>query len=397
MKLSDVVVVSAVRTPMGRFGGTVSKVASYDLGATAIRAARERIGLDASGVDEVIYGSCRQAGNGPNPARTASVRGGVDISVPVQTINMACPSGMITVIHATRALLTGDMTAVMTGGMDSMSTIPYLLKNVRFEGFKMGDKKLEDGWSDSIDPRCGFGMGVTAENLVEKYDIPREDMDAFAVDSHRKAAAARDNGWFADELVPVEAPPPHRKADPVTFTTDETIREGTSVEKLAKLPAVFKKGGRVTAGNACGMSDGATALIVTTREKAAAEGWPVLFSVVSHATAACEPETMGEGPGIAIPVALERAGMTLDDMAAYEVNEAFAAQVLTNERQLGWDRDKLNQHGGAIALGHPTGISGARILVTLNGVLKRIGGELGVASICGGGGVTTAMVIRRES
>jgi len=397
MKLSDVVVVSAVRTPMGRFGGTLHKVASYDLGATAIRAASERIGLDASGVDEVIYGSCRQAGNGPNPARTAGVRGGLDISVPVQTINMACPSGMITVIHATRALRTGDMTAVMTGGMDSMSTIPYLLKNVRFEGFKMGDKTLEDGWSDSIDPLCGFGMGVTAENLVEKYDIPREDMDAFALSSHVKAAAARDNGWFDGELVPVEVPPAHRKAEAVTFTTDETIRENTTVEKLGKLRPVFKKGGRVTAGNACGMSDGATALVVTTRERAEAEGWPVQFSIVSHATAACAPETMGEGPGIAIPVALERAGMTLDDMAAYEVNEAFAAQVLTNERQLNWDRDKLNQHGGAIALGHPTGISGARILVTLHGVLGRIGGELGVASICGGGGVTTAMVIRREN
>ncbi len=397
MKLSDVVVVSAVRTPMGRFGGTLRNVASYDLGATAIRAARERIGLGATGVDEVIYGSCRQAGNGPNPARTAAVRGGLDVSVPVQTINMACPSGMITVIHAARALQLGDTTAVMTGGMDSMSTIPYLLKNVRFEGFKMGDRKLEDGWSDSIDPLCGFGMGMTAENLVEKYDIGREEMDAFAVDSHRKAQRASDNGWFDGEVVPVEVPPASRRDEAVTFTKDETIRANTSVEKLGKLPAVFKKGGSVTAGNACGMSDGATALVVTTREKAAAQGWPILFSIVSHATAAVEPATMGEGPGIAIPMALDRAGMTLGDMAAYEVNEAFAAQVLTNERMLEWDRDRLNLHGGAIALGHPTGISGARILVTLHGVLSRIDGELGVASICGGGGVTTAMVVRRES
>jgi acetyl-CoA C-acetyltransferase len=397
MKLSDVVIVSAVRTPMGRFGGTLRNVASFDVGATVMRAVRERIDLAGDAVDEVIYGSCRQAGNGPNPARTASVRGGVDISVPVQTINMACPSGMITLIHAARGLQLGDFEVALTGGMDSMSTIPYLLKNARFEGFKMGDRTLEDGWSDSIDPLCGFGMGVTAENLVEKHDIPREDMDAFALASHKKAAAARDNGWFEPEIVPVEVPPASRKAEAVTFTTDETIRETTTVEKLGRLPAVFKKGGRVTAGNACGMSDGATALIVTTRERAAAEGWPVRFSIVSHATTAVAPETMGEGPGVAIPMALERASMTLADMDAYEVNEAFAAQVLTNELQLSWDRDKLNQHGGAIALGHPTGISGARILVTLDGVLRRIGGELGVASICGGGGVTTAMVVRRES
>ena len=397
MKLSDVVIVSAVRTPMGRFGGTLKNVPSYDLGATAIRAARERIDLDPKGVDEVIYGSCRQAGNGPNPARTASVKGGVDISVPVQSINMACPSGMITVIHSARAIQLGDMTATIAGGMDSMSTIPYLLKNCRFEGFKMGDRTLEDGWSDSIDPLCGCGMGVTAENLVEKYGIDRTAMDEFAANSHAKAAAARENGWFDGELVPVEVPPASRKEEAKTFTTDETIREGTTAEKLARLPGVFKKGGKVTAGNACGMSDGATALVITTREKAQAEGWPVLFSIVSHATAACAPETMGEGPGISIPIALERGGMTLADMDAYEVNEAFAAQVLTNQLQLEWDIDKLNQHGGAIALGHPTGISGARILVTLHGVLERVGGELGVASICGGGGVTTAMVIRRES
>jgi acetyl-CoA C-acetyltransferase len=397
MKLSDVVVVSAVRTPMGRFGGTLRNVPAYDIGATAIRAARERIGLDGTGVDEVIYGSCRQAGNGPNPARTAAVKGGLDISVPVQTINMACPSGMITVIHAARALQMGDLGAVMCGGMDSMSTIPYLLKNVRFEGFKMGDKTLEDGWSDSIDPLCGFGMGVTAENLVEKYDLPRLEMDEFAVASHQKAQQASDNGWFDGELVPVEVPPASKRDEAVTFAADETIRANTSVEKLGKLRGVFKKGGQVTAGNACGMSDGATALVVTTREKAEAEGWPVQFSILGHATAAVAPETMGEGPGISIPNALDVAGMTLGDMAAYEVNEAFAAQVLTNYRQLEWDVSKLNQHGGAIALGHPTGISGARILVTLLGVLKRTGGEHGVASICGGGGVTTAMVIRRES
>ena len=395
MELSDVVAISAVRTPMGRFGGTLKDTAAYDLGAAAIRAALERAGVAGDGIDDVIFGSCRQAGNGPNPARTASVRGGIPVTVPVQTVNMACPSGMRCIQAASQAIRLGDNRLVMVGGMDSMSTIPYLLKDCRWNGFKMGDRTLLDGWADSIDPLCGVGMGATAENLVEKYKISREDQDKFAVESHQKAAAAQANGWFDEEIVPVEVPA-KRKEPAVLFEKDETIRPDTSVEKLAKLRPAFKKDGAVTAGNACGMSDGATALVITTRENAKALGATPLFSLVAYSSAAVEPATMGEGPSVSIPLALQRAGMTLDQMDLIEVNEAFAIQVLANEQVLKWDRGKLNIHGGAIALGHPTGISGARIVVTLYHALKRTDGELGLAAICGGGGVSMAMIIKRE-
>lgn len=396
MKRSDVVAISAVRTAMGRFGGTLRDTPAYDLGATAIKGAIERAKIDVETIDEVIYGHCRQAGNGPNPARTAARKAGIPVNVPANTLNMACPSGMKSVALATQAIQLGDSKVVVTGGMDSMSTIPYLMKDVRWQGFKMGDRKLLDGWSDSIDPIVEIGMGGTAENLVDKYDIPREAMDEFAVDSHRKALEAIEAGRFKQEIVPVTIPAT-RKTPEVTFEVDETPRKGTSIEKLAKLPAVFRKGGRVTAGNACGMSDGATSLVITSREHAEAIGAKPLFSIVSFSQTAVDNATMGEGPGFAIPKALESAQMQLSDMDLFEVNEAFAVQVLVNERELKWDREKLNVNGGAIALGHPTGISGARILVTLYHALAQRDKELGIASICGGGGVTMAMVIRREN
>lgn len=394
--LSDVVAISAVRTPMGRFGGTLRDVPAYDLGATAVRAAVERAGISPDAVEDVILGHCRQAGNGVNPARSASRFAGVPDSVPAISLNMACPSGMKAMMMAGQSIRLGEATVVVAGGMDSMSTIPFLLKGTRWAGFKMGDRTLEDGWSDSIDPVVGFGMGMTAENVAEKYDISREEMDAFAVSSHQKAAHALAEGWFDAEVVPVEVPAT-RKTEAFLFERDESIRPDTSMEKLARLPTVFKKGGRVTAGNACGMTDGACALVMTSRAHAKELGATPLFSVLATAQAAVDGAFMGEGPGVAIPMALERAGMRLADMDLIEVNEAFAAQVLGNERMLGWDRDKLNVHGGAIALGHPTGISGARIVITLQNALRRTGGELGVASICGGSGVTSAMVIRRES
>ena len=395
MELNDVVVVSAVRTPTGRFGGTLKAIPAYDLGAVVVSEALKRANLKGNQVDEVILGHCRQAGNGPNPSRTASVRGGVPMDVPTNTLNMACPSAMKALALASQAIRLGDSEIIVIGGMDSMSTIPYLLKDVRWQGFKMGDKKLMDDWSDSIDPLNNMGMGQTAENLVDKYKISREDQDQFAFESHQKAAKAQDEGWFDNELVPVEVP--QRKGDPIIFNKDETIRSDTSVEKLAKLPPVFKKDGSVTAGNACQMSDGATAMVVMSRDKAKELGLTPLFSIVSYASAAVEASTMGEGPGVSIPMALERAGMKLGDMDLIEVNEAFAVQVLANEQVLKWDRSKLNVHGGAIALGHPTGISGARILVTLYYALKQHGGEYGVAGICGGGGVTMATVIKREN
>jgi acetyl-CoA C-acetyltransferase len=380
---------------MGRFGGTLKDMAAYDLGAVAIRAALERAKVAGDGVDDVIFGNCRQAGNGPNPARTASVRGGIPITVPVQTINMACPSGMRCLALASQAIRLGESSTVVVGGMDSMSTIPYLLKDCRWSGFKMGDRTLLDGWADSIDPLCGQGMGATAENLADKYKITRQEQDAFALQSHQKAAQAQSNGWFNDEIVPVEVPAVGRQPA-VLFDKDETIRADTSLEKMAKLRPAFKKDGTVTAGNACGMSDGATALVLTSREHAKSLGAVPLFSLVAYSSVAVEPTTMGEGPGVSIPAALERAGMKLEQMDLIEVNEAFAVQVLANERVLKWNRDKVNVHGGAIALGHPTGISGARIVVTLYHALKRTGGELGVAGICGGGGVSMAMIIRRE-
>ncbi len=387
---SDIVVVGAARTPIGAFGGSLRDMAVHDLGAIAIRAAVERSGVDAKLVDQVVYGNCRQAGNGPNPARTAAVRGGIPASVPVFTVNMACPSAMKSVMLAARELAAGEAKFIVAGGMDSMSTMPYLLKGARWEGFKSGDKTLLDGWSDAIDPLCGLGMGMTAENLVQKYSLTRQEQDAFAVESQRKAAAARAAGHFDAEIVSV---PLKEKS----FSADEGIRPDSNPEKLAKLRPVFKKDGTVTAGNSCAMGDAACALVLTTRAHANAHGLKALFSIVAFAETAVEPATMGEGPGVGIPLALARADLKLADMDAIEVNEAFAAQILANERVLKWDRSKVNRFGGAIALGHPTGFSGGRLLITLNNVLRRSGGELGVAAICGGGGVTTAVVIRRES
>jgi acetyl-CoA C-acetyltransferase len=396
MELKDIVIISACRTAMGKFGGTLKNIPSWDLGAVAVREALRRAGLNGDQIDDVILGSCRQAGNGPNPARSAAMRGGVSPSVPAITLNMACPSGMRSVALAAQGIMSGDVEMVIAGGFDSMSSIPYLLKGARWDGFKMGNKTLEDGWSDSIDPLIGQGMGETAENLYDKYKIPREAQDAFAVESHLKAAAAQKNGWFDEEIVPIEIPAAG-KAPAFLFDKDETIRSDVNREKMAVIKPAFRKDGTVTAGNSCSLSDGAVALVVTHRKKAAELGVKPLFSIVSYAQAAVDPSTMGEGPAYSIPAALKKAGMTLADMDIIEVNEAFAIQVLSNEKVLNWDRSKLNVHGGSIALGHPTGISGARILVTGYYALKRLGKTHCIAAICGGGGVTTAMVIRRES
>ncbi|MCW8810949.1 MAG: thiolase family protein [Ignavibacteriaceae bacterium] len=395
MDLNEIVAISAVRTAMGKFGGTLKDLPAYDLGAVAVREAIKKSSIESSQVDDVILGSCRQAGNGPNPARTASVKGGIPESVPVITLNMACPSGMRALAFATQSIRLGEANVVLVGGFDSMSTIPYLLKGARWDGFKMGNKIIEDGWSDSIDPLIGQGMGETAENLFDKYKISREEQDEFAIESHLKASAAQKNGWFDEEIVPIEIPGTH-KTPSVLFNKDETIRHEIDKGKMAKIKPAFRKDGTVTAGNACGLSDGATALIITHRKKAEELGVKPLFSIVSYSQVAVGPSTMGEGPALSIPAALEKAGMKLSDMDLIEVNEAFAIQVLANERVLKWDRAKLNVHGGAIALGHPTGISGARIIVTLYHALKRLDKTYGIAGICGGGGVSMATVIRRE-
>jgi acetyl-CoA C-acetyltransferase len=396
MELQDIVIISACRTAMGKFGGTLKNIPSWDLGAVVVRDAMRRANLKGNQIDDVILGSCRQAGNGPNPARSAAMRGGISPSIPAITLNMACPSGMRSVALAAQEIMSGDVEVVIAGGFDSMSSIPYLLKGARWDGFKMGNKTLEDGWSDSIDPLIGQGMGETAENLYDKYKISREAQDAFAVESHQKAAVAQKNGWFDEEIVPIEIPATGKTAA-FLFDKDETIRYDVSQEKMAIIKPAFRKEGTVTAGNACGLSDGSVALVVTHRKKAAELGIKPLFSIVSYAQVAVDPSMMGEGPVYSIPAALKNAGLTLADMDIIEVNEAFAIQVLSNERELNWDRSKLNIHGGAIALGHPTGISGARILVTGYHALKRIGKTHCIAAICGGGGVTTAMIIHRES
>ena len=310
--------------------------------------------------------------------------------------NAACPSAMKTVMLASQSIWTGESHTVVAGGMESMSTMPFLLKNVRWEGIKLGNRTLEDSWSDTIDPLCNMSMGQTAENLVKKYGISREEQDAFALESHRKAAAAEDSGYLKWEIVSSSS---LAGLDPQIgrLDHDESIRRDTSLEKLARLRPSFDQNGAVTAGNSCSMGDGSVALVVTSRTQAQEKGWTPLFSVISFAQVAVEPAFMGEGPGVAIPAALDKASMALTDMDYIEVNEAFAVQILANERMLNWDRSRVNVHGGAIALSHPTGISGARILMSLYNVLRVNDSELGVASICGGGGVSTAMVIRRES
>lgn len=395
MELNDVVAISACRTAMGKFGGTLKDIPAYDLGAVVVKESMKRASLTGEQIDDVILGSCRQAGNGPNPARTASVKGGVSEKTPVITLNMACPSGMRAVAMASQSIMLGDAEIVLVGGFDSMSSIPYLLKGARWNGFKMGNKTIEDGWSDSIDPLIGQGMGETAENLYEIYHISREEQDEYAISSHVKASMAQKNGWFDEEIVPVEIPAT-KYSPAVIFDKDETIRYEINREKMAKLKPAFRKDGTVTAANACGLSDGATALILTHRKRAEQLGVKPLFSIVSYAQVAVDPATMGEGPAVSIPAALKKAGMTLEQMDLIEVNEAFAIQVLANEKVLKWNKEKLNIHGGAIALGHPTGISGARILVTGYYALKRLNKKYCVAGICGGGGVSMAMVIKRE-
>lgn len=397
-KDTDIVAVGAARTALGSFGGSLREVSVWDLGATAIQGALARSGVDSQHVEQAILANCRQAGNGANPARTAAVRGGLPLTTPVFTVNMACPSGMKSVILASQELTLGNAKFVVAGGMESMSTMPYLLRNARWSGFKSGDRTLQDSWNDgAVDPICGLPVGLTAEAQADKYGVSRADQDEFALQSQHKAARAQAEGLTASEIVPFHLPASKAHPEGAVFDRDEAIRAHTNAASLAKLKAVFKEGGTVTAGNACTMGDGAAALVLTTRGVARTQGLKPLFSVVSYAQAGCDPALMGDGPAYSIPLALAQAGMSLAEVDFIEVNEPFAASVVANERVLGWDRAKLNAYGGSIALTHPTGISGARILITLDNILRRHNKEIGLAAICGGGGVTTAMVIRRES
>jgi len=394
--ISDVVFVSAVRSPMGKFGGTMKELKCYEIAGFPIAEALRRASVSGDEVDEAIIGTCRQAGNYVNPAHSAAYLGGISSSVPSVSVNEACPSGMKAIQMALQSIQVGVSDIVLAGGMESMSTIPYLIRGHRFRPFRFGDVKLEDGWTDSMDPVVNLSMGQTAELLVDKYSISRKEMDEFALSSHRKAAAAQDSGWFNEEIVPVKIPATKGTPEKI-FDKDESIRRDTNMEKLAKLPGAFKKGGNVTAGNSSGLTDGAAALLAMDRQTAKSRGITPLFSVISYAHTAVDGKYMGEGPSVSIKKALENADMKLSDMDLIEVNEAFAAQIIANERVLKWDRDKLNVNGGAIALGHPTGCSGARIVVTLYYALKRLDKEYGIAAICGGGGTTTAVIIKRES
>ena len=396
MELKDVVVVSVARSPMGNFGSSMKYLPAVELGGQVIKAAIERAGLKGDQIDMNIYGNCRQAGNGTNPARIAGELGGIPVDKFAITPNCACPTSMLALIMATRAIRLGDAEVVTCGGMESMSTIPHILKGHRWDGFRLGNVTLMDGWYDTNDVIAKASPGMTAEIVAEKYDISKDDQDHFAWESHQKAEKAQKEGFFEEEIAPITVPA-HGRQEEFIFEKDETIRYNAKLDKMKKIKPAFKKDGTVSAANACGMPDGATAMVVMSRGKADSLGLKPLFHLHSYATFAVENSIFGVGPAYVIPMALEKGGLTLDDISFVEINEAFAATNLACERLLKFDHEKHNVWGGAIALGHATGSSGARITITLYNILKKYGKEFGVSSICGGGGVTAALVIQREN
>jgi acetyl-CoA C-acetyltransferase len=388
----EVVIVSAVRTAIGSFNGALKDVEAPKLGATVIQEALAKAGVKPEQVDEVIMGNVLQAGLGQNPARQAAILAGLPESVSSMTINKVCGSGLKAVHLATQAIVAGDAEIVVAGGMENMSRAPYLLKNAR-NGFKMGDQKLVDSMiSDGL--WCAFNdyhMGITAENLCDKYKITREEQDEFAAWSQEKAAKAIEEGKFKEEIVPVVIP--QRKGDPIVFEQDEYPRKGTTVEKLASLKPAFKKDGSVTAGNASGINDGAAAVVVMSKKKAEELGIKPLVTIKANASAGVDPSIMGIGPVSAVKKVLEKASLSMEDIELIEANEAFAAQSLAVDRELRLNRDILNVNGGAIALGHPIGASGARILVTLIHEMRRRKAKKGLATLCIGGGQGVATIV----
>ncbi|MBO8176689.1 MAG: acetyl-CoA C-acetyltransferase [Bacillus sp. (in: Bacteria)] len=392
MSQQEVVIVSAVRTAIGSFNGALKDVEAPKLGATVIQEALAKAGVKPEQVDEVIMGNVLQAGLGQNPARQAAILAGLPESVSSMTINKVCGSGLKAVHLATQAIVAGDAEIVVAGGMENMSRAPYLLKNAR-NGFKMGDQKLVDSMiSDGL--WCAFNdyhMGITAENLCDKYKITREEQDEFAAWSQEKAAKAIEEGKFKEEIVPVVIP--QRKGDPIVFEQDEYPRKGTTVEKLASLKPAFKKDGSVTAGNASGINDGAAAVVVMSKKKAEELGIKPLVTIKANASAGVDPSIMGIGPVSAVKKVLEKASLSTEDIELIEANEAFAAQSLAVDRELRLNRDILNVNGGAIALGHPIGASGARILVTLIHEMRRRKAKKGLATLCIGGGQGVATIV----
>ncbi len=391
--MKEVVIVAAARTPVGSFNGALSGVSAIELGSIVIKEAVKRAGITPDMVDEIIMGCILQSAQGQGVARQAAVKAGIPIEKPAMTINMICGSGLKAVQLAAQAIISGDSDIVVAGGTENMTQAPYALKNAR-NGYRMGNGEIVDTMiCDALtDAFNNYHMGVTAENLAEKYNITREEQDTLSANSQNKAEAAIKQGKFKDEIVPVVIST--RKGD-VVVDTDEFPRAGTTVEGLAKLRPAFKKDGTVTAGNASGINDGAAALVIMSADKAKELGLEVLGKIVGYASAGVDPSIMGIGPVTAVKKALNRANLKIEDMDLIEANEAFAAQAIAVSRELGFDMDKVNVNGGAIALGHPVGASGARILTTLLYEMKKQNLKRGLATLCIGGGMGTAVVIER--
>ena len=393
-KMTDIVIVSATRTAVGKFGGSLAKISAPDLGAIAIRSALERAHVEPAQVSEVIMGEVLTAGLGQNPARQASIKAGLPHEISAMTINKVCGSGLQSVMLAANAIIAGDSEIVVAGGQENMSASPHLLQGSR-DGFRMGDAKLVDSMIvDGLwDVYNQYHMGVTAENVAKQYNISREEQDKFAVSSQNKAETAQKAGRFKDEIVPV--PLPQKKGDPVMFAEDEYIRQGATLDSISGLRPAFSKDGTVTAANASGINDGAAAVIVMSAKKAAELGLKPLAKIVAYATAGVDPKIMGMGPVPASHRCLARAGWKVEDLDLMEINEAFAAQSCAVHKEMGWDLSKVNVNGGAIAIGHPIGASGTRILVTLLYEMQRRGAKKGLASLCIGGGMGVAMAVER--
>ncbi len=392
--MTDIVIVAAARTGVGKFGGTLAGTPATDLGAAVIVELLKRAKLDGDQVSEVILGQVLQAGTGQNPARQAVIKSGLPNHVPAMTINKVCGSGLKAVMLAAQAIRDGDAEVVIAGGQESMSMAPHVLPNSR-NGARMGDWKLTDSMIvDGLwDVYNQYHMGVTAENVAKQYGIDRAAQDALALASQQKAAAAQDAGRFKDEIVPFTIP--QRKGDPIVFAADEYINRKTNADALAGLRPAFDKAGSVTAGNASGLNDGAAAVVVMSAKKAAALGLEPLARIASYASAGLDPATMGMGPVPASRRALERAGWKPADLDLLEINEAFAAQACAVHKEMGWDTSKVNVNGGAIAIGHPIGASGCRILVTLLHEMQRRAAKKGIASLCIGGGMGVALTVER--
>ncbi|AZO96347.1 acetyl-CoA C-acetyltransferase [Halocella sp. SP3-1] len=392
--MREVVIVSAVRTAIGSFGGSLKDIEVTELGALVIQESLKRTGLDPEMVDEVIMGNVLQGGLGQNPARQAAVKAGLSYQVPSVTINKVCGSGLKSINLAAQAILLGDADVIVAGGMENMSRAGYLAENMRW-GNKMGNSKLvdlmiKDGLWEAFED---YHMGITAENIAEQWKLSREEQDKFAALSQQKAEKAVEEGRFKEEIVAVEVP--QRKKEPLIFDTDEHPRTGTTVEKLAQLRPAFKKDGTVTAGNASGINDGAAAVLLMSAEKAAALGITPLARIKAYASAGVDPKIMGTGPIPATRKALEKAGLSIDDIELIEANEAFAAQSLAVLQELKLNPEIVNVNGGAIALGHPIGASGARILVTLLHEMKKRGVRSGLATLCIGGGQGCSTIVER--